>query len=79
MPKTIHSDRHRQFRALLVAARKAKGLTQTQVAERLGKPPSYVAKYELGERRLDVLEFIDVAKAIGFDPHPMIQSLFEAS
>jgi hypothetical protein len=38
------------------------------VAERLGKPPSYVAKYEGGERRLDVLEFLDVAAAIGFDP-----------
>jgi transcriptional regulator with XRE-family HTH domain len=75
MPKTIHTERHHKLRALLVAERKAKGLTQTMIAERLGKPPSYVAKYELGERRLDVLEFLDVAAAIGFDPCDLIRSL----
>ena len=53
---------------MLVAERKAAGLTQTAVAARLGKPPSYVAKYEGGDRRVDVLEYLDVAAAIGFDP-----------
>ena len=47
------------------------------LAQRLGKPPSYVAKYELGERRLDVLEYLDIAAAIGFDPHEPIESLTE--
>ena len=75
MSKTIHSERHHRFRALLVQERKAHGLTQTQVAERLGKPPSYVAKYELGERRLDVLEYLDVATAIGFDPCVLLVAL----
>src|SRR5262249_34504995 len=46
MAKTIHSERDRAFRELLKARRKAAGLTQTVVAQRLGKPPSYVAKYE---------------------------------
>jgi transcriptional regulator with XRE-family HTH domain len=59
----------------LVEARKAAGLTQTQVAEKLGKPPSYVAKYELGERRLDVLEYLDVAAAIGFDGAKILSKL----
>ena len=76
MPKTIHTERHRRFRALLVAERKAAGLTQTAVAKRLGKPPSYVAKYEGGDRRLDVLEYLDVAAAIGFDPCEPIRSLW---
>src|SRR5262249_46031807 len=40
-----------------------------------GKPPSYVAKYEGGDRRLDVIEFLDVAAAIGFDPCRLIRSL----
>jgi len=75
MAKPIHTDRHRKLRSLLVAKRKESGLTQTQVAERLKKPPSYVAKYELGERRLDVLEYLDVAAAIGFDPCEIIQHL----
>jgi transcriptional regulator with XRE-family HTH domain len=55
--------------------RQEAGLTQTVVAGRLGKPPSYVAKYEGGDRRLDVLEFLDVAAAIGFDPCQLIRSL----
>lgn len=75
MAKTIHSERDRKFRELLKARRKAAGLTQTVVAQRLGKPPSYVAKYEGGDRRLDVLEFLDVAAAIGFDPGSVIRAL----
>jgi transcriptional regulator with XRE-family HTH domain len=51
------------------------GLTQTVLAERLGKPPSFVAKYELGERRLNVLEFLDIAAAVGFDPGELIGAL----
>ena len=73
--KTIHTARHRKLRAMLIAERKAAGLTQTVVAQRLGKPPSYVAKYEGGERRLDVLEFLDIAAAIGFDPCGPIRAL----
>jgi transcriptional regulator with XRE-family HTH domain len=68
LSKTIHTERHQRLRELLVARRKAAGLTQTVVAKRLRKPPSYVAKYEGGDRRLDVLEFLDVAAAIGFEP-----------
>ena len=75
MPKTIYTERHQRLRELLVARRKEAGLTQTVVAERLGKPPSYVAKYEGGDRRLDVLEFLDVATAIGFEPCALIRSL----
>ena len=75
MAKSIHSERDKQFRELLKARRKAAGLTQTVVAKRLGKPPSYVAKYEGGDRRLDVLEFLDIAAAIGFDPHGVIRTL----
>jgi transcriptional regulator with XRE-family HTH domain len=75
LPKTIHTDRHKRLRAMLKAERISAGLTQTVLAERLGKPPSYVAKYEGGDRRLDVLEFLDLAAAIGFDPCAMLRSL----
>lgn len=75
LPKSIHTERHKRLRELLIAHRKSAGLTQTVVARRLGKPPSYVAKYEGGDRRLDVLEFIEVATAIGFDPCAVIRSL----
>lgn len=75
LPKTIYTERHKRLLALLKAKRKAAGLTQTVVAKRLGRPPSYFAKYELGDRRLDVLEYLDVAAAIGFDPCELIRSL----
>jgi transcriptional regulator with XRE-family HTH domain len=75
LAKTLHTERHRRLRELLVAQRKAAGLTQTVLAQRLDKPPSYVAKYELGERRLDLLEFLDIAAAIGFDPGEVIRAL----
>ena len=68
-------ERHRRLRELLIAERKAAGLTQTVLAHRLGKPPSYIAKYELGERRLDVLEYLDIAAAIGFDPREALGAL----
>ena len=62
---------------LLIAARHAKGLTQATLAARLGKPQSYVAKYENGERRLDVIEFLDVAAAIGVDAAGLLDGLME--
>ncbi len=77
--KSIHSERYVRFCELLVAARKHAGLTQTIVAERLGRPPSFVAKIELGDRRLDVLEFLEVARVIGFDPADLLRQLEEAS
>lgn len=75
MPKYIYTDRHRKLCELLKLQRKAAGLTQTVVAKRLAKPPSYVAKYEAGDRRLDILEYMDIAAAIGFDPCKLIRIL----
>ncbi|CUW47963.1 transposase [Novacetimonas hansenii] len=64
-------------RSLLIAARRGKGLTQATLAERLGKPQSYVAKYETGERRIDVIEFLDITTAIGLDAADILASLLE--
>jgi transcriptional regulator with XRE-family HTH domain len=77
MSKSLRSPRHQQLLDELIALRKAKGLTQTQVAERLGRPQSFVAKYEGGERRLDVIEFLDVADALGADPCQVLSDLRE--
>jgi transcriptional regulator with XRE-family HTH domain len=59
----------------LIEARKAKGLTQRDVAARLSKPPSFVAKIEVGERRIDVIEFIAMARAIGVAEMELLQNL----
>ena len=50
---------------MLAEARQAAGLSQVDLARRLGRPQSYVSKFESGERRLDVVEFIEVAEALG--------------
>jgi transcriptional regulator with XRE-family HTH domain len=68
MRKPIHSSEQTAFCALMIGVRKKAGLTQQVVGKRLGKPQSFVAKYENGERRLDVIEFVAVARAIGADP-----------
>lgn len=64
----MRNDAYQRFRILLVEARKGAGLTQAELSRRLIRPQSFVSKYERGERRLDVVEFGAVAKAIGVDP-----------
>ncbi|MDG3439561.1 helix-turn-helix domain-containing protein [Nitrospirillum amazonense] len=65
--------------SLLIELRKAKGLTQTEVATRLRRPQSFVAKYEGGERRLDVVEFIEVAQALEADACLVLGELIQRS
>src|ERR1700682_3446351 len=66
--KSVHSSDQAAFCELMVRARKAAGLTQPALALRLKKPQSFVAKYEGGERWLDVVEFVAIARALGADP-----------
>lgn len=75
MGKTIHSAEHQKLCELLIAARRKARLTQHEVAERLGRPQSFVAKVEGGERRLDVIEFIDLARALGAEPLKLLRKL----
>ena len=75
MAKSLHTPEYEQFRSLLVAAREKAGLTQAEVSTRLDRPQSFVAKYEGGERRLDVVEFIQVCVALNVDPHAVLKAL----
>ncbi|MBA1145098.1 helix-turn-helix transcriptional regulator [Mesorhizobium sp. CCANP35] len=68
MPKSLRSPRQRRLLEQLIAARKNKGFTQAKVAEALRRPQSFVAKYEGGERRMDVIEFLDVTEVLEIDP-----------
>jgi len=61
--------------ALLVEKRKKAGLTQADVAKKLRRYQSFVATVESGQRRIDVVEFLDFADAIGFDPRDAIKRL----
>lgn len=73
--KSLRSQGHKAFRALLVEARNNAALSQVDVAKGLGKPQSFVSKYESGERRLDVIEFIEVARVLGADPVALLRAL----
>jgi len=68
MRKTLHSPDYARLLGLLRQARKDAGIVQQELADRLGKPQSFVAKVERGERRIDVIEFVAMATAIGCDP-----------
>jgi transcriptional regulator with XRE-family HTH domain len=73
--RSPHASRYVKLRSLLSEARATAQLTQVQVAERLGRPQSFVSKYESGERQLDVVEFVEVCDALGIAPDRMIGRL----
>ena len=75
MPGSLGSSRYNRLIELMIAARQDAQLTQQQVADRLHKPQSYVAKVERGERRLDLVEFLDLAKAVRIDPRRIIDQI----
>src|SRR5207237_9058298 len=60
---------------VLVRAREKAGLKQSDVAARLGLPPSYLSKIENGTRRLDVIELIQIAEAMETDPADIVRDL----
>lgn len=72
MPRPLNSPRYAALREGIRAARNARGMTQVEVAKRLGRPQSYVADFERRERRIDVVEYLALAEAIGFDPLTML-------
>ena len=79
MTRSVFSGKYDLFRQLLIETRKEAGLTQVGLAEKLAHPQSYVSKYERGERRLDVIEFLEVAWAIGIDPFAFLRTIDDGS
>ena len=81
--RSISRHEYDIFRRFMIAARKEAQLTQESLAKSLQKPQSFVAKYENGERRLDVVEFLIVTRVIGVDPCALLskieQQISEAS
>ena len=59
--------RQRRLAELLIVARMDAGMTQVELSSRLGRTQSYVSKVEAGERRIDVMELLDLAEALGCD------------
>ena len=78
MPKTLRSPKHQRLLTVLTEARLRAGLTQAVLARRLGRPQSFVAKCETGERRIDVIEFIELAEALGEEPTCLLEQFSTA-
>jgi transcriptional regulator with XRE-family HTH domain len=73
--KSVFTRRYKKFLALLIEARERQGLSQHQLAKKLKKPQSYVSKYERGERRLDVIEFLDLSYILEVDACELIRKV----
>ncbi len=70
---SIFPDEYQKALEQLIAARKRAEVTQAELAKILGRPQSFVSKYESGERRLDVAEFVGIARALGADPIKLVR------
>jgi hypothetical protein len=70
---SLFPDPYDRTLARLAEARKKAGITQTQLAMKLGRPQSFVAKYEGRERRLDVAEYLMIARTLGADPLKLLR------
>lgn len=73
--RTLGSPVHQALAGLIRERRKAAGLTLVEVASRLDRPHSFMVNIEKGERRLDVVELLNIAEAMGFDAHKLIDDL----
>jgi len=75
MAKTLGTEQHKALIAMLIAKREAAGITQAQLAEALGEYQSFVARLESGQRRVDVIELIELANILGFDAAALVTAL----
>lgn len=71
--------RYDKLQKALIDARHAAGMTQAEVAARLNKPQSFVSKYEMGERKLDIIELIDIAKIFNVETEKIILELTKSN
>ena len=79
MSNTVGREDYTRLREMLVEARKGAGLTQAELSSRLKRPQSFVSKYERGERRLDIIEFAHVSRALGLDPIRFLSKFYRGT
>jgi ribosome-binding protein aMBF1 (putative translation factor) len=75
MRKTVTSPLQKKLAGMLVELRKKAGLRQVDLAKKLGVYQSWVTHLESGQRRIDVIELIELGKVVGFDPADVVQRL----
>lgn len=77
--KSVYSENYRLFLKLIISARRDSGFTQQELAKILKRPQSFISKYERGERRLDLIEFLEILSALGLDPSDFIKDFINKS
>lgn len=77
MTRSVFTPDYERLRTLLSECRKEKRITQVELAHLLDRPQSFVSKFECGERRLDVIEWLEVLNALDIDPVRFLQRLLE--
>ncbi len=78
MARSIGSPGQKALVAFIKRKRKEADLTQAQVARRLRRYQSFVATIEAGQKRIDVVELVELAEAIGFDPREALKVIMRA-
>jgi ribosome-binding protein aMBF1 (putative translation factor) len=71
----LRSARHRALVAAIVGAREATGLSQREFAAKLNRSNNFIQRTEAGKRQLNVLDFIEIAKAAGLEPADLMSRL----
>jgi ribosome-binding protein aMBF1 (putative translation factor) len=75
MRKSGYDDAYRELRDVLITARRDAGLSQEKLAAKLHRGQTFVSKIELGERRLDLIELLVWADALGVDAREVVDRL----
>ena len=75
--KTLRGRGHQLLIQILVEARENAGMTQRDLAARIKRPHSFVGRMEAGERRVDVIEFIEITRVLGADPKDLFARLVD--
>lgn len=75
MKKSIYLNNYKYLLEQLVIARKAKSITQNDIADKLEYPQCVISRIENGQRRIDIVEFIEIANAIGCNPITLLEEL----
>jgi len=78
MPKSVFTGAHKHLVEVLTEARKKSGMTQAQLAAAVGKDQSFISIIEGSQRRVDVLEFVALARALGINPVELFATVAES-
>lgn len=77
MAQSTHNPDYQLLLTVLKAARKRAGVSQVDLAERLGNTQTFVSKCERGERRIDAVELVEFAEALGVPPLGLLGEYLE--